>query len=209
MGDRTERPDGLHEGRGEAAQDAARETVSLVTVPLDPKVHRFADFVCARSERVQRFLTDGHPRFLERNYCKIFVLPDLEDQTHIWGYYTLSPGLVDKGRVSTQDQKRVMRGLPIPMFLIGFLGRDDRCSKELKLGGVLIQDAALRIHLNPDIACWGIYLDAETETVAKWYEEKMRFKRARPKPPPEGEAEAEVPSLMMYAPLRILLPPGI
>ena len=80
------------------------------------------------------------------------------------------------------------------MFLIGYLGRDDACSKELRLGGVLIQDAALRVHLNNDIACWGLYLDAETEAVARWYEDKMRFKRAKTKP------------LMMYAPLNKLLP---
>lgn len=194
MDDKTGQADQVHGPSGADPQDAAEQAPALVTVPYKVDLHRGSDFLCCRSDRIQNFFKDECERLLEKNYCRVFVLPDPEDPSHIWGYYTLSPGLVEKGEVSTQDQKRVMRGLPIPMFLVGFLGRDDGVSKEMRLGGVLLHDAALRLRTNPDIATWGIYLDAENEGVANWYETKMRFKRTKSKP------------LVMYAPLKVLLP---
>jgi hypothetical protein len=80
------------------------------------------------------------------------------------------------------------------MALIGFLGRDDRAPKELGLGRVLILDAALRIQRCEDMPAWGLYLDAETEGVANWYETKCGFKRTASNP------------LVMYASLWSLLP---
>jgi hypothetical protein len=40
------------------------------------------------------------------SYCKVFILPNPNDPTHIWGFYTLSPSLLVRGRSSTQEQKR-------------------------------------------------------------------------------------------------------
>jgi hypothetical protein len=183
----------------------------LVTERLNPAVHRTNDFVCARSERIGGFFRNECPRFIEKNYCRVFVLPDRADPTHIWGFYTLSPGLVEKGRVSTQDQKRAMSGLPIPMILIGFLGRDDSAPQELKLGAVLIHDAALRIHRSDDITAWGLYLDPENDGLVKWYA-SLGFKSTKAlsvEPLPvaasaDGQGQQSRP-LAMYAPLKILL----
>jgi hypothetical protein len=121
------------------------------------------------------------------------LLPNPDDGSQIWGFYTLSPGLIEKGEVTKQHQKRAMPGLPIPMARIGFLGRDDRVSRELGLGGVLIYDAALRVHRCEDMTAWGLYLDAENQGLAAWYAGKCGFTATVSDP------------LVMYAPLRKLL----
>src|SRR5262249_55699395 len=149
---------------------------------------------CARSERIQGFFKNECPRFLARNYCRIFILTPPDDLSRILGFYTLSPGLVEKAQVTPQHQKRVMPGLPIPMARIGFLGRDDRVAKERKLGGVLIHDAALRVSRCEDMTAWGLYLDAENEGLAAWYRDKCGFRATVSNP------------LILYAPLRTLLP---
>jgi hypothetical protein len=162
------------------------------------------DFVCKRSERIHKFFEIDYPRLIEKNYCRVFVFPDPADATHIWGFYTLSPGLIEKSGVTTQHQKRVIPGLPIPMVRIGFLGRDDCVSKEMKLGSVLIRDAALRVYLCEDMTGWGLYLDPENEGLVRWYA-AHGFKPTVMTTPTTGSASPTRPAAM-YAPLRALLP---
>jgi hypothetical protein len=144
------------------------------------------------------------------------VFPDPDDKTHIWGFYTLSPGLIEKHGITNQHQKRVMPGLPIPMIRIGYLGRDDAISKDLKLGDVLIHDAALRVYLSEDVTGWGLYLDPENDGLAAWYG-GQGFKSITPKIDPlkeDGTDAAKAAAatterarpLPMYAPLKQLLP---
>jgi hypothetical protein len=129
MDNGTKEADRVHVAGGADASVAPAAAEALVTVRLNPEIHRTKDFVCARSERVQGFFTNEYPRFVERNYCRVFVLTNPDDASHIWGFYTLSPGLVEKHQITKQHQKRAMPGLPIPMARIGFLGRDDSVSK--------------------------------------------------------------------------------
>jgi hypothetical protein len=193
MDNGTEQADRVHAAGSQDAQNVAVETQALVTVRFNPSFHNTEDFRCARSERIQGFFKNECPRFLDRNYCRVFILPDPAEPSRIFGFYTLSPGLVVKAEVSKQHQKRAMPGMPIPMALIGFLGRDDCVSKEMKLGGVLIYDAALRIHKCEDLTAWGLYLDAENEGLATYYRDRCGFKATQSNP------------LVMYAPLRTLL----
>jgi hypothetical protein len=193
MGDGIEQADRIHDRGSEGAQDFASQA-EVITVRFNPAVHRADDFVCARSERIQGFFKNEYPRYVARNYCRVFALPDPSDAGRIWGFYTLSLGLVQKDQVTTQHQKKVERGLPIPMARIGFLGRDDSVPKDRKLGGILIHDAALRVYLCEDMTAWGLYLDAENDSLASWYEHKMGFKPTKSAP------------RVMYAPLRALLP---
>jgi hypothetical protein len=86
-------------------------------------------------------------------------LPDPDDPTHIFGYYTLSPSLLTRGRVTGSDQRRGIKGLPIPMCLIGFMGRCDSAPRGI--GEALIVDAARRVHRNLDMPAWGLMLDCE------------------------------------------------
>ena len=119
------------------------------------------------------------------------------------GFYTLSPGLIEKSDVSTQHQKRVMRGLPIPMNRIGFLGRDDRVPKASQFGSLLIHDAAMRVYLCEDITAWGIYLDPENEGLVKWYS-ALGFRPTKARADSTETAHARPAA--MYAPLKQLLP---
>jgi hypothetical protein len=206
MGDAGEAERANGEG-GRNAPRAATETSPLGTVRLDTSVHRVRDFVCKRSERIHKFFEVDCPRLLGRNYCRVFIWPDPADATHIWGFYTLSPGLIEKDSVTRQHEKRIMPGLPIPMIRIGFLGRDDCVSKELKLGDVLLHDAALRVHLCKDITGWGLYLDPENDGLVKWYAGRG-FKPTVMKAPAGDTRETATTArpAAMYAPLKALLP---
>jgi hypothetical protein len=101
----------VHAGCRQNPQNLAVENEAVVTVRFDPSRHNTDDFRCARSERIQGFFKNECPRFLERNYCRVFILPDQAEPSRILGFYTLSPGLVVKNEVSAQHQKRAMPGL--------------------------------------------------------------------------------------------------
>jgi hypothetical protein len=130
---------GGNEGRGDVAQAADAEP--LKTTPLRPD-HRITDFRCERSERVQNFFHREMPRYMARGYCRVLILPDPTDPTGIWGYYTLTPSSLRPEDLTNSQRRRVIGGIPIPMMLIGFMGRDDRVPKEMELGSALLVDAA-------------------------------------------------------------------
>jgi hypothetical protein len=183
-------------GRGEPAP-AARGEDKLNTVPLS-SAHRMADFQCARSERVQKFFTTEWPELGPLHYCRAFVWPDPDDPTRILGYYTLSAAVIVRADLKSGDNKRMPRGIPVPVALIGFLGRDDRAQK--KLGSALLYDAALRVSMIEDIGIWGLALDAENhgieadqDKLVLWYR-KMGFKSTKLDP------------FRMYGPLSAFVP---
>jgi hypothetical protein len=124
-----------------------------------------------KSGRVGGFFVSECPSLVEKNYCRVFVLPNPNDATEIWGFYSLSPSLLFRGAATGSDQKKVPKGLPIPMGLIGFMGRHDGAPK--RLGEALIVDAARRLHRSQDFAAWGLMLDSEGGAVNKklwdWY----------------------------------------
>jgi hypothetical protein len=184
--------------RGEqAGSGIAQEAVRLEplrTVLLNDN-HRCDDFVCSKSERVTGFFAQERHVLVPQNYCRVFVLPNPADPTHVWGFYTLSPTALVRSRATGSEQKRIPPGLPIPMMLIGFMGKQDGTDKGL--GAALILDAARRVHRNPDIPAWGLTLDSEggpeNEKLWKWYQEQG-FTPA--KPDDKGR------SGVMYASLR-------
>src|SRR5260370_31343907 len=120
---------GAH-GSGSSGSGAVAEAVRLEplsTVRLDN--HLVADFRCARSERIAAFFGRQCIEFVNKKYCRVFVLPDPGVPARILGFYTLSMSLLLKDLVTNSDQRRVVRGLPIPMALIGFMGRCDRAPR--------------------------------------------------------------------------------
>jgi hypothetical protein len=129
------------------------------------------------------------------NYCRVFVLPNPDDANEIWGFYTLSPSALVRSRTSTRDQKKIPGGIPVPVILIGFMGRHEGAPKGL--GESLIVDAARRVRRNPDIPAWGLVLDSEggpdNEKLWKWYQDQG-FVPA--KPDDRGK------SGLLYAPLK-------
>ena len=88
-------------------------------------------------------------------------------------------------------QNKTPAGTPIPVALIGFMGRDDNSPKGL--GSLLLHDAALRVReLQTHIGVWGIFLHAENTKLVDWYAE-------------QGFYKAESTERGMYAPISKLL----
>jgi hypothetical protein len=142
----------------------------LATVPFSAS-HQTANFVCGKSARIGAFFASDCPHLIQHNYCRVFILANPADPNEIWGFYTISPSLLFRGAATGSDQKRVPKGLPIPMALIGFMGRHDGAPKGL--GGALIVDAARRVSRSIDFAAWGLMLDSEGGDANKklwdWY----------------------------------------
>ena len=145
----------------------------LISVPCDAG-HRIKDFVCEKSPRVAGFFAK-EAQILVPNYCRLFVAPNPEDPSHVWGFYTLSAALLLKQNLSGSDEKRVSKsymGYPAPMVRIGFMGRDKTAPRGF--GAALIVDAARRVHRNQDIAAWGIVLESdggpENTKLWTWYQ---------------------------------------
>jgi hypothetical protein len=117
----------------------------------------------------------------------------------VWGYYTLSPTALKRNLSTGSDQKRIPGGLPIPMILIGYMGRDDNAEKGT--GAALIVDAARRVSGNQDIPAWGLMLDSEggpgNAKLWNWYKEQGFT-------PAKAEREGET-SGVMYGALKKFL----
>jgi hypothetical protein len=173
----------------------------LQTVPLSED-HRIADFKCPQSERINGFFANECLELVKHRYCRVFILPNREDRTGVWGFYTLSPSLLLRDRATGSDQKRIPGGLPVPMMLIGFMGRDDGAPKGL--GESLIVDAARRVYVNPDLAAWGLMLDSEggpnNAKLWAWYK-KQGFVPAKADPDKPDPNRG-----VMYTPLKRLIP---
>ena len=51
--------------------------------------HATETFCCSKSERVQGFLRTECRALITNNYCRVFVLEDLNDQTQVMGNHSL------------------------------------------------------------------------------------------------------------------------
>lgn len=147
---------GHSERGGIASVNAAPEALRSVTLQ---QRHRVDLFKCSKISRVQNFFSSEARDWIPKNYCRVFILEENDDQDRISGYYTLSAALIQKQELTNRDDRKAPRGIPVPMVRIGFMGRDDNSVPGT--GAALIVDAARRIHRNPDIAAWGIVLESE------------------------------------------------
>src|SRR5882762_1295339 len=114
--------------RGGGTTPEALRQEPLVTVPL-AETHRIEDFSCSKSERVGSFLQKEAPALMAANYCRVFILPNPDDGSKVWGYYTLSSAILQKRQMSGSDERRAPFGLDAPVVRIGFMGRDDTAPK--------------------------------------------------------------------------------
>ena len=195
---------GRADGSGAGGSGPAPEIVQVErpkSVPLSG-VHRTGDFRCSKSERINRFFTHDCQRLLDLNYCRVFILPNPDDVTEIWGYYTLSPSVLNQKRTTRSDQKRTPGGYPVPMVLIGYMGKHDGAPKGF--GKSIIVDAARRVHWIADLAAWGIMLDSEggpeNKKLWHWYQQEG-FKIAK------DETDKPDPNRgVLYAALKQLIP---
>lgn len=150
----------------------------LGTVSLSPD-HDVGAFDCSRSARVQSFLRDEAPKYVGLRYCNVFIWPHPDDPSRVWGFYTLSSCNIQRPELINKHERKVPKGLPVPVALIGYMGKADGAPKGF--GGVLIADAALRVSRSSDIAAWGLALEPENEQLAKWYADQG-FVAAKNKP---------------------------
>lgn len=168
-------------------------------------IHRTRDFRCAKSERIHKFFEEECPNLLGHNYCRVFVLPNPDDASEVWGFYSLSPSALARSRTTGSEQKRIPLGIAVPMMLIGFMGRHDDAPNGL--GTSLIVDAARRVYLNSDLAAWGLMLDSEggqkNAKLWEWYQ-KRGFVAA--KHDPDSKREPNPNGGVMYAALKKLIP---
>jgi hypothetical protein len=183
--------------QGSGSDTVAVQQEALIAVPVADK-HQLDKFTCANSKRVAGFFTT-EAKTLVPLYCRLFIASPPDNDTTVWGYYTLSAALLFKQNLSGGDEKRISKnymGIPAPMVRIGFMGRDDGAPKGF--GAALLIDAARRVYRNQDVAAWGIVLESENgpENVKlwKWYQDQG-FKLCRGAHPHS-----------MYAPLSAFLP---
>ena len=149
----TAEADGIDSRGGASASAVVREEEEeLRTVHFDPELHRTKEFVCKKSDRIQGFFANEAVTMVPRLYCRVFILPkapspddptDQADPSQIWGYYTLSAGLLYKETMSRPDERKVLP-YPAPVVRIGFMGTDDRAPRGLGRG--LLIDAARRVY---------------------------------------------------------------
>jgi hypothetical protein len=192
---------GAH-GSGLSGSGAVAEAVRLEplsTVRLSDS-HRVSDFRCEKSARIAAFFGRECVELVNKNYCRVFVLPDPDDPTRILGFYTLSMSLLLKDLVTNSDQRRVVRGLPIPMALIGFIGRCDSAPRGI--GEALIVDAARRVHRSQDIVAWGLMVESEG---GPDYSKLWNWYRAQEFTPAKDEAEG-TSSGVLYGALKKFIP---
>ena len=104
-------------------------------------------------------------------YCGVYIWPDPQDPSRVLGYYTLSASSMSKGDLANKHERRVPKGLPVPIVLIGYMGKTDGALKGL--GGLLLFDAALRVSQNLENGpgVWGLALEPENDRLARWYVE--------------------------------------
>jgi hypothetical protein len=162
---------GQQAGGGDAAETIQQEPLATVRITDN---HRTDAFACTKSERVGSFFKNDFSVLVPQNYCRVFVLPNPDDATEIWGFYTLSPTALIRNRATGSDQKRIPGGIPIPLILIGYMGRHD--AAPAGLGEALVVDAARRVFRNADIPAWGLALDSEggpdNAKLWKWYQDQ-------------------------------------
>ncbi len=195
MHDEPKGADGSAQGGNQANTGIAPED-PLSTIPLSAD-HDVSGFLCTRSNNVKEFLTKTATNWVLARCSRVFIFPNPDNPKQIWGYYSLSASVIAPAALGPGHAGKLPRILT-PMALLGYMGRHDEAPKGLGAG--LVHDAALRVsRAGEHLGIWGIWLNAETEGLIKWYE-RLGFARAIPKNP------ADPPSKQMYAPLEALLP---
>ena len=176
-----------------SAAPALETEPSLETVRLNP-THRNRDFICSKSERVTKFLREQAQSWIELRYCGVFVFPNPDDPTDIWGYYTLSQFFVTRDEMRNKDKKRQLLHA-VPLAQIGFMGKADGTAAGI--GAILLTDAARRVHRSLDIPAWGLTLEPEggKENAKLW----AWYQRA-------GFIELKATPNRVYAPYENLIP---
>jgi|SRR6266853_1758730 len=188
---------GVQGGIQQAPGDTKKDRVVTVLLRDD---HDVAGFDCRRSSKVNRFLKKQAADWQRARLCRVFIVENPQSPKQIWAYYTLCSSVI----VTAQMDVKYTKGFPpkIPMAHLGYMGRhNDPAIKGAGPG--LLLDMALRVvRAREDLDVWGIWLNAESEGLVKWYT-KMGFERVVPDP--RKTAAGEPPPKAMYVQPETLL----
>lgn len=143
-------------------------------------------------------MKDDAASYVAMGYANVFVLPHPENPARVLGYYTLSPGELQRRELVARFERKVPKGIPVPMAHIGFMGKCD--GADGGIGALLLIDAARRIKQGDVMSAWGFTLRPEgfpeNEKLVAWYLDKGFF-----------HAKSEESAGVMYAPLTAFLRP--
>jgi hypothetical protein len=110
-------------------------------------------------------------------------------------YYTLSAyslGFDDaSGAVSRTQAKKFEGNMPVPMILLGYMGKHK--TAPANTGSDILLDAARRAHRSLDIASWGLFLHAEGNNpkLVKFYEDQKFVAISKPDGSKQGHMFAK------------------
>lgn len=86
------------------------------------------------------------------------------------GFYTIAMARVHVRELPSELQRSVP-AFPVPVALLGQLGRDMRSPLDWRLGEALLRDALERIiEISDRIGCSGVILDALNEKLVEYYQ---------------------------------------
>lgn len=134
------------------------------TVPLSSS-HKRISFTCEEPS-LENYLRRQAGQDIRRQVAACFVLEG--DGGLIKGYYTLSPGSVNRNLIPEKLRKK----LPyqnLPVTLLGRLARDSQF-KGQGLGELLLADALMRaFQASTTIASWAVVTDPLNEKARQFY----------------------------------------
>lgn len=157
--------DGQGQGGGAPIQGAGNKP--LVIERLGDH-HRVADFKCrakAKTDRVERFLTNQQRQYEGSRFARFFVASQVTDPGKVLGYYTLSAAAVRcqdaTAKISGSERRRVPGNIDFPVAKLGYMGKSDDCPGDIEMGDFLLLDAVDRLTRLEVLGVWGMVLDAE------------------------------------------------
>ncbi len=138
----------------------------FITIPLD-ETHRVEAFECPRHPDVQKFIREEARVWAAARLGEVYVLPAQDDPTKIDGYYNLAANSLRREETDDKVQAALPIGTaPIPVFIVGWIGRDQSTYKGL--GVELVIDAARRARSFGRVS-WGLVLYAANKGLIDYY----------------------------------------
>ena len=137
----------------------------LITVPLSTS-HQLKLFTCARDVDIERYLKNQAQEFVDIGFGEVFICPFESTHSLVAGFYHLAPSKIERRDMANGTLKIIPKHVPMPVYHIAALGRDDR--SEAGLGLELILDASLRAQSKG--GSWGVSLHASKRRLIKYYE---------------------------------------
>jgi GNAT superfamily N-acetyltransferase len=151
--------------------------VAVVAETVDPlawreepigRHHDRKDFDCGSPELnayLDRYARQNH----ESGGAKTFVAVSPIEPTRVLGYYSISPGSIEFGRVPAELTKKLGR-YEVPVFRLGRLAVS-RSIQGQGLGGDLLLAAGARsLAVAAEVGGVALAIDAKDTRAARWYE---------------------------------------